>query len=265
VTWKPAPPPEGCFDAWVLDVGQGLAVAVQTDSGLLLYDTGMAWRGGGNAAEQVVLPFLRSRRIDRIDRLVVSHADLDHSGGAPAILDGLSVGAMIVGESLGLPREQQCIAGQQWASGRIRFEMLHPGGHETRDGNASSCVLRVSAGPHSLLLTGDIEAPSERDLLQARVPLAADIVIVPHHGSLTSSTVPFVDSVYPDIAVVSSGYANRWSFPKERVVERWEAVGAEVLNTATAGALYFRVCADEGVIRTLRERDRRRRFWHAET
>lgn len=264
-SWKPAGPPEGCFDAWVLDVGQGLAVAVQTRSGVLLYDTGMAWRGGGSAAEQVVLPFLRSRRIDRIDRLVVSHSDLDHSGGVAAIRDGLEVGDVIVGEALGLPHEQHCARGQEWRSGSIRFEMLHPDRRDARDGNAASCVLRVSAGPHALLLTGDIEALSERDLVQARTPLAADIAIVPHHGSLTSSTVPFIDSVYPDIAVVSAGHANRWGFPKEGVVERWEAMGAEVVNTATSGALYFRVCAGEGVMQMLGERDRRRRFWHAET
>jgi competence protein ComEC len=155
--------------------------------------------------------------------------------------------------------------GQGWISDTIRFDTLHPGGLDTHAGNASSCVVRVSAGPHALLLTGDIEALSERDLIKARAPLAADIAVIPHHGSLTSSTVPFIDSVYPDFAVVSDGHANRWGFPKERVVERWEAMGAEVLNTATSGALYFRVCADEGVVRMSRERDRRRRFWHAET
>jgi len=265
VMWKPGVPPDGCFDARALDVGQGLAVTVQTRTSLLVYDSGMAWRSGGSAAEQVILPFLRSRRVDRIDRLVISHADLDHSGGVPAILEGLRVDDVIVGEPLGLSRERRCASGQQWGSGGIGFEILHPGRYDLREGNASSCVLRVSAGPYSLLLTGDIEAQSERELVQARAPLAADIAIVPHHGSLTSSTVPFVDSVYPDFAVVSAGYANRWGFPKERVVRRWEAMGAAVLNTATSGALYFRVCADQGVIRVRGERDLRRRFWHAET
>jgi len=265
VMWKPVATPVGCFDAWVLDVGQGLAVTVQTKTGVLLYDTGMAWRGGGSVADQVVLPFLRSRRIDRIDWLVVSHSDLDHSGGVPVILNEMSVGEVMVGESLGLVHERHCAFGQAWASGGIRFDVLHPGGINVREGNASSCVLRVSAGPHSLLLTGDIEALSERELVQARAPLAADIAIVPHHGSVTSSTVPFIDSVYPDFAVVSAGHANRWGFPKEPVIERWEAMGAEVLNTASSGALYFRVCADEGVTKMLGERARRHRFWHAET
>jgi len=264
-TWKPAAPPTACFDAWILDVGQGLAVTVQTNSSVMLYDTGMAWRSGGSVAEQVVLPFLRARRIDYIDRLVVSHADLDHSGGAPRILDELTVGDVIVGESLDLRSERLCVSGEWWVSDSIRFDVLHPGRTHTGHGNASSCVLRVSAGAHSLLLTGDIEASSERDLVSSRAEVAADIAIVPHHGSLTSSTVPFIDSVYPDFAVVSAGYGNRWGFPKATVVERWEAMGAEVLNTATSGALYFRVCADDGVNRLSSERDRRRRFWHAAT
>lgn len=264
-TWKPAPPSEACFDTWVLDVGQGLAVAVQTRTGVLLYDTGMAWRSGGSVAEQVVIPFLRSRRIEVIDWLVVSHSDLDHSGGVPAILDELTVGEVIVGETLALSRQRQCATGQGWSSGSIRFDVLHPGGQDQHGGNASSCVLRVSAGPYALLLTGDIEARSERELVQARASLAADIAIIPHHGSLTSSSVPFIDSVYPDFAVVSAGHANRWGFPKERVVERWEAMGAEILNTAAAGALYFRVCEDDGVSEMHKEREQRRRFWHAET
>lgn len=265
VTFKPAPPPPDCFDAWLLDVGQGLAVTVQINNGVLLYDTGMAWRGGGSSADQVVVPFLRSRGIDHIDWLVVSHSDLDHSGGVATIFEQLSVGTLIVGESLALADERYCLQGQGWSSGGVDFDLLHPQALGTRGGNASSCVLQISAGPHSLLLTGDIEAASERALVQARAQLAADIVVVPHHGSMTSSIVPFVDSVYPDLAVVSAGFGNRWGFPKEQVVRRWEAMGAEVLNTATAGAVYFRVCADDGVTKIQAERELRRRFWHART
>ncbi len=265
VAWKPAAPPANCFDAWVLDVGQGLAVTVQTNTGVLLYDTGMAWRSGGSVAEQVVLPFLRSRRIDRVDWLVVSHSDLDHSGGVSSILEEIPVGAVFVGESLSLADERLCAKGQGWTSGTVKFDVLHPGGLRLQEGNASSCVLRVSVGAHGLLLTGDIEAPSERELIQTRAGLESDIVVVPHHGSMTSSTVPFIDSVHPGFAVVSAGYANRWGFPKDRVVGRWKATGAAVLNTATSGAVHFRVCADGGVSKKRSERERRRRFWHADS
>lgn len=265
VTWKPAAPPESCFDTWVLDVGQGLAVIVQTNSGVLMYDTGMAWRSGGSIADQAVLPFLRSRGIDRVDWMVVSHSDLDHSGGASTTLEQMSVGEVFVGETLALADEQLCASGQGWTSGTVRFDVLHPGGLRAQEGNASSCVLRVSVRSHGLLLTGDIEAESERELIQTRAHLEVDTVVVPHHGSVTSSTVPFTDSVRPEFAVVSAGYANRWGFPKDRVIERWEAIGAEVLNTATSGAVYFRTCANGGVSRKRSERERRRRFWHAET
>ena len=114
-----------------------------------------------------------------------------------------------------------------------------------------------------MLLTGDIEASAEYQLIRNGAPVASDIVVVPHHGSLTSSTVPFADSVRPAYAVISAGFGNRWGFPKPRVVERWRAVGATVLNTASSGAVYFRVCSRTGVVAVGRERQLRHRFWHA--
>jgi len=164
--WRPTAPPTGCFDAWTLDVGQGLSVAVQTRDETLLFDTGMAWRGGGSVAEQVILPFLRSRSIRKVDRLVVSHADLDHSGGAAAISNGVEVGAVLLGEPLPGIAGQRCRAGQGWHSGGVDFEFLHPSPESSIEGNDSSCVLRVTAGPHAMLLTGDIEAASERALIR---------------------------------------------------------------------------------------------------
>jgi competence protein ComEC len=262
--WKPAPPPPGCFDAWTLDVGQGLAVVVQTPREIVLYDTGMAWRGGGNAVEQVVGPFLESRGIDAVDRLVVSHADLDHSGGASVLHERFAVGPMLVGEALPGIEAWQCVRGQSWWSGAIHFEVLHPDAGEPASGNNASCVLRVSAGAYAMLLTGDIETRAERALLQREARLGADVVIVPHHGSTTSSSMPFVDSVSPVVAIVSASYRNRWGLPKEVIVDRWQAVGAELLNTATSGAVYLRVCAAEGIVTVREERRERRRFWHAE-
>ena len=265
LVWRPAAPPTGCFDAWTLDVGQGLSVAVQTREETLLYDTGMAWRGGGSVAEQVILPFLRSRSIRKVDRLVVSHADLDHSGGAAAIAGGVEVGSVFLGEPLPGSAGQRCRAGQSWQSGGVGFEFLHPSRESSVEGNESSCVLRVTAGPHSLLLTGDIEAASERALIRHQAPLDADIVVVPHHGSMTSSTAPFVASVQPDYAVISAGHANRWGLPKAAVVDRWAGAGAAILNTASSGAVRFRVCASGGIVEMNENRAGRRRFWHAET
>ena len=116
-----------------------------------------------------------------------------------------------------------------------------------------------------MLLTGDIEAASEHALIRRQVPLDADIVIVPHHGSTTSSTAPFVSSVKADYAVISAGHANRWGLPKAAVIDRWTGAGAAILNTASSGAVRFRVCASGGVVEMDENRPDRRRFWHAET
>ena len=264
VTWRPAAPPAGCFDTWILDVGQGLAVAVQTQEGVMLFDTGMAWRGGGSVAEQSIVPFLRTRGIRHLNQLVISHADLDHSGGVDAIRREIGVGLVLAGEHNDLIASSRCRAGQHWVSAGVRFEVLHPARSSSVEGNAASCVVRVSAGSYGMLLTGDIEAASEHWLIQSGVPLASHIVVVPHHGSLTSSTVPFTDSVRPAYAVVSAGFRNRWGLPKQRIVDRWRAAGAEVLNTAMHGAIHFRVCQQSGVVSMSRERQLRHRFWHAQ-
>ncbi|MEJ2274567.1 MAG: ComEC/Rec2 family competence protein, partial [Woeseiaceae bacterium] len=131
LTWKPPAPPVGCFDAWVLDVGQKLAVAIQTRGGMTLYDTGLVWRGGG---------------IRRISHLLVSHADLDHSGGAAILQDRLEVGRVLAGERLPGLDAARCARGISWQSGGVRFEVLHPGLRSALGGNDSSCVVRVSAG-----------------------------------------------------------------------------------------------------------------------
>ncbi|MDH3615730.1 MAG: DNA internalization-related competence protein ComEC/Rec2 [Gammaproteobacteria bacterium] len=259
----PQPPNQSCFDAHILDVGQGLATAVQTRRSTLLFDTGASYRGGGSVAERVIVPFLKSKAIKRIDHLVVSHADNDHSGGVRAVHEYAEIGATLVGETLrqsSLPTFP-CVAGQHWEADGVHFRILHPHRDSPHEGNDSSCVLLISVGPHSLLLTGDIEAGAEREIIEKNGPLVADAVVVPHHGSSTSSGVPFVDAVSPLVAIVSAGYGNRWGFPKERVVMRWQAVGAEVLDTATSGAVSLRLCAAGGLRDLRRDRYERRRFW----
>jgi len=123
-------------------------------------------------------------------------------------------------------------------------------------------VLTISAGSHRLVLTGDIEAAGERSVL-AHLPFAAvRAVLIPHHGSLTSSSPAFVNRLRPDLAIASTGYANRWGFPKERVTKRWEGAGAQVLDTASSGAVSFRLCKRGGLGRLREERQQQRRFWH---
>ena len=264
LAWKPAPPPAACFDAWVLDAGQGLAVAIQTQNGMSLYDTGVSWRDGSSVAERVILPFLRARGTDRVTHLVVSHADLDHSGGVGVLLGHVDVRHIIAGEPLPGIDTRACRRGLSWQSGQVRFDIVYPGAEATLDGNDASCVLRVSVGRHALLLTGDIEARAERSLLQSGASLAADVAVVPHHGSLTSSSSAFIAAVSPELAIVSAAFRNRWQFPRPQVVARWESAAARVMNTATSGAVHTRLCAGAGLVAIDAERERRRRFWHAE-
>jgi len=261
---KPAAPEHACIDAHVLDVGQGLAVVVQSSDHTLVFDTGASYRGGGSAAAQVVLPFLRYKGIEAIDWLVASHSDDDHAGGVSTLVKQIEVGHILAGEEL--PdvdhRIFGCEMGQAWAADGIGYRFLHPGPGNSLSGNDSSCVLTISAGNHRLVLTGDIEAAGEHSVL-AHLPFeAANVVLIPHHGSLTSSSPAFVNRLRPDLAVASAGYANRWGFPKERVTKRWEGAGAVVLDTASSGAVSFRLCERGGLSRLREERSQQRRFWH---
>ncbi len=261
--YSPKAPGKGCVQLHVLDVGQGLATVLQTHSSTLLFDTGASFRGGGSVGERTVVPFLRSRGIRQIDWLLVSHADIDHSGGVAAIYDYAAVRTLLVGETLsdaGLA-SSRCRAGRRWTVDQVRFQVLHPDTDRAWQGNDSSCVLLVKVGQYGLLLTGDIEADAERAIVAANDLSNVEIVVVPHHGSATSSGMPFVNAVLPNIAIVSAGYGNRWGFPKAAVVERWQGVGATVLNTATAGAVSLRLCEDSGIHALRLDRQERRRFW----
>ncbi len=267
IVQPPLRPPPGCVDTHVLDVGQGLATALQTSTRTLIFDTGASFRGGGSVAQQVIVPFLKSRGITSIDWLVVSHADIDHSGGVVALLEYAVIGELYAGEPLPpLPLAATlCRAGQSWSADGVRFQVLHPGASSAPGGNDASCVLLVENGPHAILMTGDIEAAAEEEILRQRSWVNIDAVVIPHHGSLTSSSERFVAAVAPDIAIVSAGFANRWGFPSAEVSERWRSAGATVLNTATSGAVSFRLCRESGLGETRLDRRERLRFWREDT
>ena len=262
LTYRPVSPRPGCFDLHVLDVGQGLAVVLQTRAHTVLFDTGAAYRGGGSAAEQVILPFLQHRGIDAIDWLIVSHADNDHAGGVATLLPLVRPGGIYVGEALPAVDARLCSLGQQWEVDGVSFRFIYPGGNLRREGNDVSCVLSVRAGRFRALLTGDIEAAAEREMLERGALGASDIVLVPHHGSLTSSTAPFVTRVRPGLAIASAGFANRWGFPRPAIVERWQDSGARVLATGTSGAVSASVCAHGGIRDLRQNREAMQRFWH---
>ena len=264
VLHRPAPPDYGCVAVDVLDIGQGLAVVLQTHAHTVVFDTGPAFKGGSNAAESVILPYLASRGISRVDKLIVSHSDLDHSGGVEAMLGRVNVEELLVGESLGGQEGVQafCNAGDEWEYDGVGFSFIYPPKDGLRDGNDASCVLRVAAGDHQLLITGDIERPAEEQLVRDGLPADIDAVVVPHHGSRTSSTAPFVSALTPDLAIVSAGFGNRWGFPKDDVVARWVGVGARVLETSASGAIGIRLCERSGREEVTENRHERRRIWH---
>jgi len=257
---RPAP---GAFNLDVLDVGQGLGVVVRTHRHTLVYDTGPAFRTGRDTGELAMLPFLRSAGVRRIDALMVSHGDLDHSGGMRSLLRGMPTQIVMAGPSVAsLPAtvaSTRCARGQRWQWDGVAFEVLHPGASLDDSDNNSSCVLRISASAGSVLLTGDIEKPAELALVAQGLP-PTEVVVVAHHGSRSSSTDELVAQAQANVAIFSAGYRNQWGFPRPEVVRRWQSSGARTLSTIDAGAIA--VAIEPG--RSLRIQEYRRehrRYW----
>jgi competence protein ComEC len=268
---RPAGPADSELWVTVLDVGQGLAVLARTSGHALLFDTGPAYPGGGDAGERIVVPFLRGEGIRSLDALVVSHDDLDHSGGALSVLAALPVrqtlSALPPAHPIRLASSsgQRCLAGQHWEWDSVRFEVLHPVPEVYNEprlkDNDRSCVLRIAARHGTALITADIEAASERMLL-ARTPgrLRADIVVAAHHGSRTSSEQAFVEAAGARMTVFAVGYRNRFGHPHPAVTARWRASGARLLRTDVSGAISFRI--GQGGIEVEEWRLARPRYWH---
>ena len=240
-------PAPGSFDLMAVDIGQGTAVLVRTREHLLVFDAGPQYSRDSDAGQRVLLPLLRSRGETRIDRLVLSHRDLDHVGGARALLTALPVDELLSSLepshpllALAAGRTTRCEAGQSWQWDGVRFELLRPLADDysrALKSNAMSCVLRVSAGPRSVLLTGDIEREQEAQLVAAvGERLQSDVLIAPHHGSRTSSTAAFLDAVQPRVAVFQAGYRNRFGHPAPDVLERYRERGIRIVASPSCGA-----------------------------
>jgi len=262
----------GRFTAQVVDVGQGLAVIVATSGHLLVYDTGARFSDRFDAGADLLVPqlrpLLRRSGSESIDRLVISHGDSDHSGGLAGVLAGLPVARIDSGtvEQLSksmVPVPSVCSAGDRWTWDGVLFEYLHQQAVRGATDNDRSCVLRVG-GRRGLLLPGDLSDSGERRLVDSLIrkdAVRADVLLVPHHGSRHSSSGELLDAVAPRLAVVSSGYANRFTHPHPLTVERYQEEGIELLNTAEVGAvtLYF---DSAGLQRWQAERIVHPRYWH---
>jgi competence protein ComEC len=267
--WRPWPLDPGTFRLTALDVGQGLATIVATRSHVLVFDTGPSFRSGTDAGLLVLVPYLRDQGIRRIDVLAVSHDDDDHKGGTASVLGALPVRNLVLGPSIrriivaGEPagRAQSCRRGVRWQWDGVSFEWLHPGVTVHDRDNDSSCVLLVRSGEHTVLLTGDIGAAAEEELLQSGGPGHVEVVVAPHHGSRTSSSAPFVAATAPRWVVFTAGHRNRWGFPAPAVVARWRSAGAHTLVTSTSGAIDFVATPGEALAPPRQWRIDRRRFW----
>ncbi len=270
----PATPEHGALRLVVFDVGQGLSVAAQTQNHALLYDAGPDFPGEADSGNRILIPSLRAQGIAQLDGLILTHDDTDHTGGALSVLQAIPVGWISSSLSADHPllsntqQPVRCQDGQRWEWDGVRFEILHPsrrsyGDASVRD-NDRGCVLRISTGAQSVLLAADIEKASEPRLLQAHPDqLPATLLVVPHHGSGTSSTHEFVDAVHPRYAVITAGYRNRFGHPKDEVVERYRAAGSELLRSDDNGAIL--VDMDGAHFSVERYRDVHPRYWQQAT
>jgi len=269
----PPRPQAGTVTLVVLDVGQGLAMHIQTATHDLLYDTGPAYSADANSGNRILVPYLRARGVRRLDGLIVTHRDTDHSGGAASLLDAVPVGWLMSSLEYEHPLSAvpvaafPCSDGEVWEWDGVRFEVLHPLAAQhaapTKKTNDMSCVLKVSAGRNSVLLTSDIEALSERALLARHGgdTLRADVLIAPHHGSRTSSTPEFIAAVGAREVIFPVGYRNHFGHPRPDVVERYRATGAALHRTDLEGALTISLAP--GNVSTSGERAQRWRYWFA--
>ncbi|MEO8144576.1 MAG: DNA internalization-related competence protein ComEC/Rec2 [Betaproteobacteria bacterium] len=264
----PAPEPGA---AWIttLDVGQGLAVLVRTANRSLLYDAGPAFGAEADSGERIIAPYLRAIGIERLDAMIVTHKDIDHSGGAASVLENHEVSEFLSSLPAGdpllslAPGARRCAAGQSWTWDGVRFEILHPANAAAtaRKTNDLSCVLKVSAGARAMLLTGDIEKPAEAELVQrGAAALGADVLLVPHHGSRSSSSAEFLAAAHPSAAVVPVGYRNRFGHPAAEVVQRYQDAGIPLRRTDLEGAVTVHLTNER--IEITSQRRERARYWH---
>jgi competence protein ComEC len=234
----------------LLDVGQGLAAVVQTAEHVLVFDTGVRLSAGFDMGASVVVPYLRQRGIDGIDQLVLSHADRDHIGGARSVLQAFPVEQIISSDPAHLNgmEAELCKAGKQWNWDGVEFHLLAPLQPFFADDNNNSCVLKVTAGTHSVLLTGDIEREAEEGLLAAYgEQLHSSVLVVPHHGSNTSSSAEFIAQVNAEYALLPAGFQNQYGFPHRKLVERYQQQQTQLFNVAYSGAISIMLGGNEAL------------------
>ncbi len=294
LTWQPQRPAPGSWRMIAMDVGQGGGVLVQTSRHMLIFDVGPRM-GVSDAGQRVVNPLLRALGVKHIDALVVSHSDIDHAGGLPGLLKetpvSISYSSFNLEQWIKLQRIKlkqnhsgpmplkmlNCVVGQKWIWDDVTFSMLHPekeavakdsadqaSGYKEKKvrSNAQSCVLHVKGRYHSVLLPGDISIKQENEILQrtASEDLRADVVVVAHHGSLTSSSQNFISLIRAQHAIAQTGYFNRFSHPAGEIERRWRASHVQFWRTDQHGAVIAE--SDDKELRLYSEAVSHKKYWH---
>jgi competence protein ComEC len=263
--WQPRPPVPGAYELNILDVGQGLAIVVRTHRHTLVYDTGARFSDRLDSGTAVLRPFLVHEGIRQIDLLMISHGDGDHIGGAASLLEAYPQ-TPVLGrgtEALNAASSRPCHAGQQWVWDDVEFTLLHPDTATYPASNNRSCVLRIAGRGGTALLTGDIERQIETRMLRRGADaLAADILVAPHHGSKSSSSIDFIDAIAPQQVIFAAGYRNRYGFPMREIVARYGHAGADMHISGHAGALRIQVHPEHGIGPVERYRDSRGKYWN---
>lgn len=264
--WQPLRPAPGQFELIAADVGQGNALIVRTASHTLVYDAGPRFSRESDAGHRVLVPLLRALG-ERVDTLMLSHRDSDHIGGAPAVLAMQPQAALLSSIEDGHPLQalrpsQRCVSGQRWRWDGVDFEVLHPSAdfyEMPQKSNAMSCVLRISNSHQAVLLAGDIELAQEQRLVASGMNLRADVLLVPHHGSKTSSSPAFLDAVQPRLALAQAGYRNRFGHPAPPVLERYRERGVAVFASSACGAATWTSARPTDIVC---QRQTGQRYWH---
>jgi competence protein ComEC len=276
----------GEFRATVLDIGQGTSVLIETENKRLLYDTGPIQGKKDDAGQRTILPYLRGRGIDQVDRMVISHSDSDHVGGAASLLKHITFSSMMGSLPINNPLLKNlqskkvpsipCRYGQYWSWDDVEFLIWHP--HEETlfqdqypmKPNEMSCVLEVRNKNSSLWLTGDVEKLGEAAIINRLDQIALNgigkrelIFMAPHHGSKTSSSAELLTRLSPDFAFAQNGYRNRYGHPHPTVTARYESLGIPFYQTPKTGAqIWFFGDQSKSGLKKIFWREESNRLWH---
>ena len=248
LTWRERQP-DYRWRVDMLDVGHGLAVVIERDGKAVMYDTGARW-ASGSMAEREILPYLHWRGLE-LEKVIISHSHQDHMGGLSTVQRAFPLA--VVYSPLYAPGHYACVRGQQWQWRGLNFRVLWPPQRLKQVGNDDSCTIRVDDGKFSLLLTGDLEARGESALLKLRAELPSTLLQVPHHGSKTSSTPPFLRAVAPAAALASASRYNQWRLPAEKIIKRYRSYRIAWHDTSRSGQLSVLFFDNDWQIKGFRE------------